>query len=61
MTPPAEPRKPYPRGTYTRIAVRLGVTPQAVRLVALDLSKSRRIAAELKRVERNMRRRKVAA
>lgn len=52
MNLPIVPRKadsPYPRGTYSRVARKLGVTAQAVRLVARGDSVSARIAKELRR------------
>lgn len=60
MTPPVEPRKPFRRGTYSKIARKLGITPQTVRLVALGKGKSARVEAELRREERLARRRKSA-
>ncbi len=44
------------RGMYTAVARKLGVTPQHVRLVALGLSRSKRVTEALKREE--LRRRK---
>lgn len=57
MTPTDEPRKAYPRGTYSKIARKLGITPQTVRLVAIGSVTSARVTKELRRVERNQRRR----
>lgn len=51
------PSKPYPHGTFAKIARRFGVTPQAVSLVAQGKSKSRRIEAELRREWRKARKR----
>lgn len=49
MTQPDDPRKPYPRGTYAKVARRLEVTVTTVRQVALGRATSRRIARELRR------------
>lgn len=49
--------KPFRRGTYSKVARRLGVTPQHVRLVALGAVKSARVTAELRKEQRNARRR----
>lgn len=59
MTLPVVPSNPspYPRGTYSKIARELGVTPQAVRYVALGANKSERIAAALSREARRFARR----
>ena len=48
-------------GTYSRIARKLGVTPQHVRHVALGRSTSKRVSSELKRELRKRRSRKLAA
>jgi hypothetical protein len=52
MTPTEETRKPYPRGTYSKVARRLSVTPQHVRLVALGVVKSARVTRELAKEQR---------
>jgi predicted transcriptional regulator len=57
MTPTGDLSKAYPRGTFAKVARRLGVTPQAVSLVADGKSTSARIAAELRREQRNAKRR----
>ena len=59
MTLPVVPinTSPYARGTYSKVARRLGVTPQAVRLVALGKVTSARIAVELRREARRFARR----
>ncbi len=59
MPAPDAPRKPrpYPHGTYTMIARRLGITKQSVRDVALGIKKSERVRVELAKVTRNEKRR----
>lgn len=60
MTPPVDAGKQYPRGTYSKIARRLGVTPQTVRLVAIGKATSARVTAQLRYEARLARRRKSA-
>lgn len=45
-----ETRTQYPRGTYSKVARRLKVSPQHVRNVALGRTTSRRIAVQLARI-----------
>lgn len=47
-----DPGKAYPRGTFAKVAKRLGVTSQAVSLVARSKSTSARIARELRKEAR---------
>jgi hypothetical protein len=56
MTLLPDTRKPYPRGTYSKVARKLAVTPQSVRDVALGIKRSARIARELKREQRKAQR-----
>jgi hypothetical protein len=59
MTLPIVPRNtsPYPRGTYSQIARRLGFTPQHVADVALQRRHNEAIARELKKAARKHARR----
>ncbi len=56
MTPNPQPHKPLPRGTYSKIARKLGVAPATVRDVALGIKTSARIMAEVRRVRRRIER-----
>lgn len=47
-----ERKQPLARGTFSKIARRLGVSPQAVRLVYIGHATSKRIASELRREAR---------
>jgi hypothetical protein len=60
MTPSIQPGK-YPRGTYSKVARKLGIKPQTVRLVALGKMTSARVMSALRAEARLARRRKSAA
>ncbi len=54
MTLTDDDRKPYPRGTYSKVARQLGITPQTVRDVAIGAKRSARVERALRRVLRRV-------